>query len=278
MRVKLYILTYNSEVHLNKGLDSLFDSGIDGDLEINIINNHTTFMLSEDNEKKLKQYKSTIFHNRLQPDFGTGHSSRNWNQAIIDGFKNLKTPDSDIVVCAQDDHHYDQNWLQVLKNRVQHENMQFMCAGIGDGICCYTPIGVLVTGLWDERFCSLHYGEHDYFIRTVSWLGKSAAISDQNGAHGGKYGYNSDKASNLGSTPHREHDKDHLRGLREYQSEYARHLFIEKWGMCPNSAEAHVHQWADATLVPKIPSYMFYPYFERDMDLKNKGYFTKGCE
>ena len=165
MKIKLYILTYNSEYHLNSGLETLFSTDLSQhQIEIYVINNHTNYNLYKKFENKV-----ITIHNILQPDFGTGHCSRNWNQAIIHGFHSLINPDCDLVICAQDDTEYLHNWLNLLVH-AHTAGYEFIACGIGDNLCSYTPIGVKYIGLWDERYCALHYAEHDYFLRAAMWL------------------------------------------------------------------------------------------------------------
>ena len=60
------------------------------EVKLTIINNYGT-LSSESNDFE-------IINNALRPDFSTGHLSRNWNQALINGFKNLAEPEVDYVV------------------------------------------------------------------------------------------------------------------------------------------------------------------------------------
>ncbi len=97
MKLKIYIVTFDGEKHLNHNLNSLFNSQYfkkeNIHCEVNIINNHSNFNINE----KFKN-KVSVLHNVLRPDFSTGHLARNWNQAIINGFKNLNNPDCDILI------------------------------------------------------------------------------------------------------------------------------------------------------------------------------------
>jgi len=111
MKTKLYIVTYNNNEILNNwALKTLFESDFPIDnSDIYIINNHTNIYIEPQYEDKIK-----ILNNDLRPDFSTGHLSRNWNQAIINGFKNLNEPDCDLVIACQNDTKFCKNWYSKL--------------------------------------------------------------------------------------------------------------------------------------------------------------------
>jgi hypothetical protein len=90
MKIKQYIVTYNNSLQINNCLDSIFSKLSEEELsvlEIYIINNHSNLEINKEYLNNI-----TILNNDLRPDFSTGHLSRNWNQAIINGFKSLKNP------------------------------------------------------------------------------------------------------------------------------------------------------------------------------------------
>ena len=92
------MVTYKGHKRLDPTLTSIFDSDlVNHDYEINIINNHTDIRLPERFKDKVN-----VLHNVLRPDWSSGHLSRNWNQALVNGFKSLTEPDCDVVVCSQD--------------------------------------------------------------------------------------------------------------------------------------------------------------------------------
>ena len=101
MKIKQYIVTYNNPLQINSCLYSIFNnlSTVELDyLDLYVINNHSNLQIQSEYLDKI-----TILNNDLRPDFSTGHLSRNWNQAIINGFQNLNEPDCDIVITNQDD-------------------------------------------------------------------------------------------------------------------------------------------------------------------------------
>jgi GT2 family glycosyltransferase len=159
MKVKQYIVTYNNQIQINNCLESIF-SKLNNDelsiLDIFIINNHSDLNIDVKYLDKI-----TILNNELRPDFSTGHLSRNWNQAIINGFKDLKTPDCDILITNQDDTLFKENYINKLIEL--HKNFDLIQFGWGDNFISYTPNAIKQIGLWDERFCYIGYQEADYF-------------------------------------------------------------------------------------------------------------------
>tara|TARA_Y100000592_G_scaffold91981_1_gene153001 strand:+ start:5024 stop:5830 length:807 start_codon:yes stop_codon:yes gene_type:complete len=160
MKLKIYMVTYKGHTRLNPTLTSLFGSDlVDHDYELNIINNHTDIRLPEQFEGKVN-----IIHNSLRPDFSWGHLSRNWNQALINGFESLAEPACDIVVCTQDDSIFRKEWVARLLSA--HERFDFVQNGHGDQFHSYKPEAVRKVGLWDERYIMSRHAA-DYFWRCV---------------------------------------------------------------------------------------------------------------
>ena len=73
---------------------------------INILNNHSNFVISERYVPHVN-----VIHNRGTPDFATAMLGRMWNMALIHGFKDLNNPDADLVVTVQDDTVWNFDWL-----------------------------------------------------------------------------------------------------------------------------------------------------------------------
>src|SRR4051812_40809059 len=122
-RVSIFIVTYRNPVDLNNNIASILASG--ADVRIYVINNHSEFFIHPDNENAV-----TVLHNSLRPDFSTGHLARNWNQALLLGFRDLKHPSNDIVVTVQDDVIFKRDWLAHLVNL--HRRYSFITVGAGD--------------------------------------------------------------------------------------------------------------------------------------------------
>lgn len=172
MKIKLYIVTYKNDHGLEVCLDSLSKTKIPSNviLETYVINNNTNFYINP-------AYKNvTVLHNVCRPDFATGHLARNWNQAIINGFKDLNNPDTDILVTCQVDTIFNADWLDFLiKHHLQYS---LISASFGDGLVSYTVDAVKKIGLWDERFCTIQYQEADYFLRALIYNKEYSSIND----------------------------------------------------------------------------------------------------
>lgn len=264
MKAKLYILTYNNEQHLNEGLSSLFTADLSQhQLEVYIINNHTNFKLHDEFVDKV-----TVLHNVLQPDFGTGHTSRNWNQALIHGFKDLDNPDCDLVICAQDDTFYQPDWLNLLHTVHFGMGIHFFCVGAGDMLHSYTPTAVKKVGLWDERFSAICFMEHDYFIRAAMYLGETASVNDDGHMYG-LYSFNQIPfAKSIAINPVRNDEKINLGKIRAKFDNPFRELFKAKWG---NYSEfTPTAQFLNNPRPPGIINYILYPYFEKGVENLNE--------
>ena len=96
--LKVYIVTYKRSDILNDTLDKLFKSDFSEveNTEVTVINNHTSFSLDEKFKNRVR-----VLHNQLRPDWSNGNLAENWNQALLDGFRDLSNPDSEYVVTLQ---------------------------------------------------------------------------------------------------------------------------------------------------------------------------------
>lgn len=263
MKIKMFIITYNNEKDLNNNLESLFLSDFLGHkVEVNIINNHSNFKINPSFAGKI-----SILHNSLRPDFSTGHLARNWNQAIINGFKDLNNPDCDIVITVQDDTIFDPNWLSYLLEL--HQDFTFVQMGVGDNLCSYLPEAIKTIGLWDERFCNVGYQEADYFLRALIHNKDKSSLND----HQHRRLINPVSFSfchrpadaNVFSPEH------HKSMVYHYISEK---VFKAKWpGVSANYWENNLIQNPPSKAA--IPNFITYPYFEKDIyDLVGKGYIV----
>lgn len=282
MRIKIYILTYDNAEALSDNLSSLYsnmgEKPSDVEIEVNIINNHSRFAIDE-------KYNVNVLHNALRPDWSTGHSSRNWNQAFLLGIQNLNHPACDILVNIQDDMIWSPDWLKGLLKI--HETYDFYTCSWGDAFCSYKPEAVRKIGMWDERFCNLGYQEADYFLRALIYNKDKSSINDTgvgrvlNPVDMNGEPYIPDQAATEPSwisnsrfvANRRNLDTRMLRTLNslEYHGVSLR-MFHEKW---PNIApEFWTKELIDNPFQkPACPTYMFYPYFEKDIyDLPGKGY------
>jgi hypothetical protein len=278
--IKIFIVTYNNPEDLNSNVDSLLCSDIlDYPHEIYIINNHSNFELL---------FKVTgVLHNNVRPDFSTGHLARNWNQAIINGFGSLSSPQSDVVVAVQDDVLFKPQWASYILE--QHKTYSFITAGVGDAFCSYTPEAIKKIGLWDERFCNIGYQEADYFLRALIYNKDKSSINDiahnrtlnelpynffygtfDVRGHGGN-----DSIATVPPRNKKRHE-NHLKSANNYHK-ISGYVYETKWG-----TETPERDWTPEYInethptKPKILNYIYYPYFECDIEnLKEKNYAVR---
>lgn len=177
MKIKTYIVTYKEENILKDTLDSFIETGgLDLCDEVNIINNFGELKLDK------KYDKFTILNNVTRPDFSRGHLSRNWNQGLINGFRDLDNPDADIVILMQNDLKFFDGWTDKLLK--YHEKFDFISTGMGDGFMSFTPHAVKTIGIFDERYCGTQFQESDYFVRGVYHMPDTVSINDEIEGHG----------------------------------------------------------------------------------------------
>ena len=257
MKAKLYIVTYNNNNILNDwSLTTLFASeyaDADVELEVFVINNHSNLEIRDEFKDKV-----TVLDNTLRPDFSTGHLSRNWNQALVNGFQDLKNPNCDIVICCQNDVKFKPDWLQKLVEL--HKQYTFITYAQGDAFHSYTAEAVKSIGLWDERFNSICYQEHDYFLRALIYNKEHSCIN----SNGSKQLLNPTKMVLLETktAPCGSKRGEPSHNLAKRNSDVSKKLFQTKWGVRPAQWPAH------DTWIPKnskIQNYIYYPYFEKNI-------------
>jgi hypothetical protein len=283
MKVKIYCVTYNNNEILNNWfLESVYNSSYPKDkVEISIINNHSNFEIYEKYNGLTK-----VIHNNLRPDFSTGHLSRNWNEAIINGFKDLDEPDCDMVVAIQNDTILMKDWYEKLISLAG--KYEFVSQGAGDQIQVFTPKGVKTVGLYDERFCGIGYQEADYFLRCVIYLNEKCSINDD--YHGRVNNpleidiiEKIDKAP-PGALRTEEYVKHHFEKYgwiaegkklhNEEQHPICGMVFHNKWGFPSQGAgsawDKRGSEGFDIESVRQnIDNYFFYPYFEKKMNYES---------
>jgi hypothetical protein len=192
--------------------------------------------------------------------------ARNWNQALINGFKNLNEPDCDVVITCQDDTLFFDGWIEKLIEL--HQKYNFVQYGIGDNLCSYTVEAVKNIGLWDERFCNVGYQEADYFLRALIYNRTSSCLNDH---QHGRLINPTDKVlcrrpldPHIFSEAHRKSMSFHYISGR---------IFEHKWGI-----EVPANYWTNKLInnPPEkslIYNYVMYPYFEKYIkDLVGKNY------
>jgi hypothetical protein len=277
MMVSIYMVTYRNPIYLNKNIASILASG--ADVRINVINNHSEFVLDPRHRDAV-----TVLHNTVRPDFSTGHLARNWNQALLLGFQDLKNPACDIVITVQDDVIFKVDWFSRLLDL--HRRYSFITMGIGDAFCSYLPEAVRKIGLWDERFTDYHAA--DYFLRALIYNREGSSINDpslgrlHNAVESNKCGHDHvldadtddelDRADSMLITepPMNLDRKKAKRSIVKF-ARVAQTVFSHKWKVSPVLWTEEHH----ALRSPLIPSYIIYPYFEKDVEgLREKNYIV----
>jgi hypothetical protein len=261
MRIKVYIVTYNNDEILKKCLALLYRSDLIAyKFSIHIINNYKTL-------KGFEQYKEVsnfeILDNVTRPDFSNGHLSRNWNQALINGFVDLNKPDCDLVVCMQNDTFVKQTCFTKLVE--YHKKYDFIQLGVGDQFMSFTPNAIKHIGLFDERFCSIQYQEADYFMAAYTLHRDKISINDKV-AHDREW-------NKIGEVYDTMIEKDYSLNTKHHThrwSEMHRRIFLKKWNCDPQNWSKYLF-----THTPKIniERYFTYPYFEKNiLTLKEQNY------
>jgi hypothetical protein len=262
MKIKLYIVTYNNNEILNNwALKTLFESDFPLDNnEVYIINNHSNIHIEPQYVDKIK-----ILNNDLRPDFSTGHLARNWNQAIINGFKNLNEPDCDLVIACQNDTKFCKNWYSKLIITMLKDGYKYITCGVGDQLQIFTADSIKNIGLYDERFCNIGYQEADYFLRALLNFCNYSSINDY--GHGRIFNTSSSQLIEYTQTGLSRKEETHLDS-----SIY--HKYSEKfWNIKWDINDTH---WDTETIFyakPRVKNYIMYPYFEKDiLNLEEKYY------
>ena len=253
--ISIFIVTYNNPLILEKNLESLFAADLNGhQVSINIINNHTNFYL----HPKFESIK--VLHNQTRPDFSTGHLSRNWNQAIINGFQNLARPACDILITSQDDVTWQPNFINcVLQNTEQYS---FISVGSGDAVCIYKPEAIKRIGIWDEHFCNIGHQEGDYFLRARIYNRLKSSINDH--FHRRVLNPIENEIINNDQSGFERKEDHHMKSMQYHH--ISEKYFLHKWN---NFSPVHWPKLEDEfPKHPKIKNFMLYPYFETKINQK----------
>ena len=249
MKIKIYIVTYNNDNILRENLERLYSSDLlQYNYNVNIINNYSE-LIGFDHYPNLK-----ILNNVLRPDFSNGHLSRNWNQAIINGFKDLNNPDTDLVITLQNDTFVKSNCFS---NLIKYHNIyDFIQIGTGDQLMSFNVDAIKYIGIFDERFCSIGYQEADYFMNAYVMYKDKISINDGLWHH---------RQHNIIEDPY-EKFIEQIHNLNQQFHSHEWHgynwdLFFDKWGCWPE----HWQNIKEFPKEPQIPRYYFYPYFEKNI-------------
>ena len=260
MRIKQYIVTYNNNNLLNRCIQSMGDFSHD----VFIIDNYGNAVIDIPS-KTLK-----ILPNTLRPNFSTGHLAKDWNAALVLGFKDLKNPDADIVILNQNDAVFKPEYISNLVEL--HNVFDFVQLGSGDEVLSFTPNAVKKIGLFDERFSNIGFQEADYFLRARILMPDSITINDE--THDRVWnpidfvndiieniecGHNREEASTMASAKY--HTTSAVAFFHKWQN-----LPVDRnWSKLPQGFRFD-------QLVP-LYSHIMYPYFEKDIETLNKQRF-----
>lgn len=258
MRIKVYIVTYNNDDILRKNLARLYSSDLlSYDYSVHIINNYSKLTGFGD------YFKLEVLDNTLRPDFSNGHLSRNWNQALMHGFKDLNNPDADLVVLMQNDTFIKRNCFSNLIE--QHNKYDFIQVGAGDQLMSFTPSTVKKFGIFDERFCSIGYQEADYFMNAYMIDRDRISINDKE-RHERVWNPISDIFEKFIDSDYGLNEEFHSFAWHDYN----KHIFNLKWACDPQNWYQYIDNFKP---IPKIKRYQTYPYFEKNIEtLKQQNY------
>ena len=253
MRVAVFIVRYRETEHLYKCIESV---GKHDEVSVCVINNYGVL------ELPLEYAHVKVLNNVCRPDFSTGHLSRNWNQAIINGFRNLKDPACDAVIGLQADACLAPGWLEYIRGFMH--TVYYVSCGRGDEFQLFTPTGIHRVGLYDERFCNIGFQEGDYFLRSVLRIPANCAILDApHGRLHNPYGIDPNKilVPSQGGQP----NDDHLTSMQYHAVSKA--WFDKKYNnMILPSPWMSYNMEVMSQVGVKEKEFMYYPYFERDID------------
>lgn len=256
IRIKVYIVTYNNDIVLKNNLDKLYLSDLlNYNYSVYIINNYSRL-------KGFNNYPNLeILDNVLRPDFSNGHLSRNWNQGLINGFRNLKNPDADIVVLMQNDTFVKEKCFENIIEH--HKKYDFIQVGTGDQFMSFNKDSILKLGIFDERFCSIAYQEADYFLSCYCLNKEKITINDF--PHKRTWNQIENVFDIFIENKWGMNQYYHSRNWHEYNKK----LFNEKWKILPEYWNS-----LPINLKPLIKRYMYYPYFEKDIQtLEEQNYY-----
>jgi hypothetical protein len=260
----VYVVTYNNPERINQNIDSFLRTTSqikDAEFSYNIINNHSNFFLN-DAYRNLPFIK--VFHS-LRPDNSCGHLARDYNFAYIDGFKNLLNPSCDQVICLHDDSMWMHGWYNALCDI--HKTYTYYQGDYGCSMTSVLPEAVRKIGLWDERFCNIGYHEADYSLRALIYNKEKSTINDHLAGR-----VLNPTCVIFNRAPENMAKLQHGIETMKYHP-VSRKVFHEKWGIHPEFWYTRVFGVTELPTVSKIKNYVFYPYFEKDVeDLEGKNY------
>ena len=266
-KIKLYVVTYKNDAILNEwSLASISQSNYPKkDVSVFVINNYSKpISLHPKNQNTV----SFIYNNSLRPDFSHGHLSRNWNQAIINGFKDLNNPDCDIVITCQNDAVLKYNWYYIVENLIQ--KFDYLRFGVGDTFQIFKPEAIKKIGLFDERFCNIGFQEADYALKALLYHTEKSSINDPGVGHGSSF---NSVENDLIPIEYMQcgYDRKDINHINSYKyHHYSARFFFEKWMRYKTAwPEKNIYEFKNELLdngAPFVKTWYMYPYFEKDID------------
>ena len=278
--IKVFIVTYRRTDVLNKTLNTLFnntDFNLIPDTEVNIINNHSDFSLDDQFKDKVN-----VIHNNARPDWDTGNLARNWNQALVHGFKDLNNPDCKILTTMQNDIDLSPKWASNLLK--MHKKYTFITGQLGDNIVSYRPEAVKRIGLWDERFITPANKEADYYIRAMILNREKSLINDT--IHGrilnNSDALELDTSNYQGGEPAWRNEKSNDNSKEGWY--HTSQMFYWKWKDTWKEQPSYygwLTRWSKDFInnppsLPKVPNFVQYYYFEKMSILLNNKIMLAG--
>lgn len=171
--IRLYIVTYKKNDILNRNLRSLWASiSEDCEIQVTILANHPEVVIDPDNHRPCL----TVTLNTTRPTNAWAYLSRDWNFALLDAFHDSdNSRGTSWAVLAQNDVVWVPGWDSVLRKETRFD---FISQPRGDQMMAFRIEALRIIGFFDERFCTLHFQEIDYFYRAILKLGIRASIYD----------------------------------------------------------------------------------------------------
>lgn len=171
--LSVYIVTYRRDDVLNQNLSSLWAGCVDpSNIQVTVISNHPVVRIDAENERP----NLRVIINATRHANSWGFLARDWNFAIIDAFGKWDNPKGvDWCVLAQNDVEWLQGWDQWLASQKDYD---LVSQPVGDAVVALNIEAVRRVGLFDERFCTLHFHDIDYLNRATIHLGPRASIND----------------------------------------------------------------------------------------------------
>lgn len=252
--IRIFIVTYKCPF-LNDNLKSLFESDADSNhYTVDIIANHPDLDLKDEYRNRIN-----IHLQSLRDLNSAGFLARDWNQALILGFGDLRKPKADQVILCQDDTLWNTDWKEKLDEI--HKKYTFYSCGEGDAFMSFKPNAVRNVGLFDERFCLIGLHEADYFFRQWLYNRKYASINDN--PHRRVWNPTEIVASRMDG---KIDDKDYRNAniiKRRVHRTIANKLFRKKW-INVRSARWNRRFYKQHAKLTKsaIENYLYYPHFE----------------